>query len=643
MLKLKRKKYFALLGIIILVFMIAGIFAVSKYDKYKGLVTIKNANTKLLGDVTIPTKGTDKVTYQVKYTLDTITGLTKRDVIIRGTIDSDYARFKPITDTNITSNLSNDGKSIEVTVRDVPLGEEQALNLNINVVNAPNNEEIKPVIEVKESTGEYTKLETDTILVQTNSIEGVVYDDNNEEVPNIELSLYKDGNEVKRTYTNKNGKFVYSDLETGNYNVRVEEDIYDLYGDSSSSESNDNLILRIKEVDKFNIETHKYITNLKLIIDGKEENYSYDDVEKVVKSIKKFNNISGEIEYKIVVKNNSNKQTMIKEVIDEVEDGLSFATSKNPGWVLEDNKVRYTPLEGVILNGYEKREAKIRLDIKNTKELGTYINKFTTKGEINERVIFILNGEEIRNITVQEGSKITKPSLDKEVTWYTDRNLTNKYDFSNGVTKDLILYGVTDEIKYNVTFKDGDNVISVDQTNYGKIIKPTDPQKDGYSFKCWTLNDTCFDFDDTVEADITLVSSYELINYDINYGGLTPEEIETLGNPTSYNVESDTFTLNNPSKRKDSNGYNLEDFVGWDDGEGNISRTVEISIGSINDRTYTAVWRENQDDYNITYNLNGGTLPSTNPNSYKRSTDDIILSNPSKEGYNFSGWTGSNG
>ena len=643
MLKLKRRKYFALLGIIILVFMIAGIFAVSKYDKYKGLITIKNANTKLLGDVTIPTKGTDKVTYQVKYTLDTITGLTKRDVIIRGTLKSDYARFKPITDTNIISNVSNDGKTIEVTVRDVPLGEEQALNLNINVVNAPNNEEIKPVIEVKESTGEYTKLETDTILVQTNSIEGIVYDDNNEEVPNIELSLYKDGNEVKRTYTNKDGKFVYSDLETGNYNVRVEEDIYDLYGDSSSTESNDNLILRIKEVDKFNIETHKYITNLKLIIDGKEENYSYDDVEKVVKSIKKFNNISVEIEYKIVVKNNSNKQTMIKEVIDEVEDGLSFATSKNPGWVLEDNKVRYTPLEGVILNGYEKREAKIRLDIKNTKELGTYINKFTTKGEINERVIFILNGEEIRNITVQEGSKITKPSLDKEVTWYTDRNLTNKYDFSNGVTKDLILYGATDEIKYNVTFKDGDNVISVDQTNYGKIIKPTDPEKDGYSFKCWTLNDTCFDFDDTVEADITLVSSYELINYDINYGGLTPEEIEALGNPTSYNVESDTFTLNNPSKRKDSNGYNLEDFVGWDDGEGNISRTVEISIGSINDRTYTAVWRENQDDYNITYNLNGGTLSSTNPNSYKRSTDDIILSNPSKEGYNFTGWTGSNG
>jgi len=167
--------------------------------------------------------------------------------------------YSESTRKNKTKTTVPDLKGMSYSAAKVSLS---SRNLNINVVNAPNNEEIKPVIEVKESTGEYTKLETDTILVQTNSIEGIVYDDNNEEVPNIELSLYKDGNEVKRTYTNKNGKFVYSDLETGNYNVRVEEDIYDLYGDSSSSESNDNLILRIKEVDKFNIETHKYITNL---------------------------------------------------------------------------------------------------------------------------------------------------------------------------------------------------------------------------------------------------------------------------------------------------------------------------------------------------------------------------------------------
>ena len=45
--------------------------------------------------------------------------------------------------------------------------------------------------------------------------------------------------------------------------------------------------------------------------------------------------------------------------------------------------------------------------------------------------------------------------------------------------------------------------------------------------------------------------------------------------------------------------------------------------------------------YKITYDLNGGT--ATNPDTYKVDTDTITLSNPTKEKYIFTGWTGSNG
>ena len=44
----------------------------------------------------------------------------------------------------------------------------------------------------------------------------------------------------------------------------------------------------------------------------------------------------------------------------------------------------------------------------------------------------------------------------------------------------------------------------------------------------------------------------------------------------------------------------------------------------------------------IEYNLNGGTVTG-NPNSYTVNTDTITLKNPSKTGYTFTGWTGSNG
>ena len=41
--QLKRKKYFALFGILVLVMMIAGIFVLSKYDRFKGLISLKDA------------------------------------------------------------------------------------------------------------------------------------------------------------------------------------------------------------------------------------------------------------------------------------------------------------------------------------------------------------------------------------------------------------------------------------------------------------------------------------------------------------------------------------------------------------------------------------------------------------------------
>ena len=148
--QLKKKKYFALFGILVLVMMIAGIFVLSKYDRFKGLISLKDANTKLLGDVSETIHGTEEVTYEVKYTLDTIENVPKRDVVIKGTLNSNYARFKGINNKHITSEVTNDGKEILLTVKDVPLGEEQSLKLKINELNDTNNEEIRPVIEIKE-------------------------------------------------------------------------------------------------------------------------------------------------------------------------------------------------------------------------------------------------------------------------------------------------------------------------------------------------------------------------------------------------------------------------------------------------------------------------------------------------------------
>ena len=48
-------------------------------------------------------------------------------------------------------------------------------------------------------------------------------------------------------------------------------------------------------------------------------------------------------------------------------------------------------------------------------------------------------------------------------------------------------------------------------------------------------------------------------------------------------------------------------------------------------------------EYDIQYDLDGGTVNGTNKTKYTIETDSFDLINPEKEGYTFSGWTGSNG
>ncbi len=118
------------------------------------------------------------------------------------------------------------------------------------------------------------------------------------------------------------------------------------------------------------------------------------------------------------------------------------------------------------------------------------------------------------------------------------------------------------------------------------------------------------------------------ITFELNDGVLSNN------NPTKYTIE-DEIILNNPSK----DGY---EFTGWT-GTGLSTKTKIVTIpqGSIGDREYTAHF--SQDVYTITYNnIDGATINPANPEEYD-TEDEITLTNPSKDGYTFTGWTGSNG
>ena len=81
-------------------------------------------------------------------------------------------------------------------------------------------------------------------------------------------------------------------------------------------------------------------------------------------------------------------------------------------------------------------------------------------------------------------------------------------------------------------------------------------------------------------------------------------------------------------------------FAQWSDGRMNAVYTVDSARREI-ELTASA----NAVEYAIAYELGGGALKEgeTNPETYTVETETFTLNNPTREGYIFTGWTGSNG
>ena len=172
-----------------------------------------------------------------------------------------------------------------------------------------------------------------------------------------------------------------------------------------------------------------------------------------------------------------------------------------------------------------------------------------------------------------------------------------------------------------------------------RVSKPADPEKNGYEFAGWyedrQLTDS-FDFWTVIEEDITLYAKWNIKEYKITYSiGDNAWYPDASRNPENYTIETKSFNLINPVRE----GY---EFKGWTGSNGSYpEKNVSVVNGSYGDKNFTANWEPIV--YNITYELEGGRLDQSNYSTYTIETGSFTLINPSKEGYEFKGWTGSNG
>ncbi len=156
-----------------------------------------------------------------------------------------------------------------------------------------------------------------------------------------------------------------------------------------------------------------------------------------------------------------------------------------------------------------------------------------------------------------------------------------------------------------------------------------EPKKLGFSFMGWydnpEFNGTIFtSIQEGTSGAITLYAKWSSADYAIYYelnGG-----INHLLNPTGYTIGSLPIVLEEPTK----NGYT---FIGWYQG---TERIREIPMETTGDIYLEAKWRVN--DYQVSYELNGGVNNELNPNDYNVDKLPIALGEPTRLGYTFAGW-----
>ena len=175
------------------------------------------------------------------------------------------------------------------------------------------------------------------------------------------------------------------------------------------------------------------------------------------------------------------------------------------------------------------------------------------------------------------------------------------------------------------------NVTSVDETMGTVAIDPVQDEylggssatvtataAEGYHFVKWSDEATDNPYTFTVTADTELTATFAPNQYTITF---------VLGNGEENVVLTQDYKSELTAPTPTRTGYT---FAGWDE---EVPATVPLG-----DKTFTAQWT--LDEYTITYDLDGGAVATANPESYTIESDAITLVNPTKEGYTFAGWTG---
>ncbi len=168
-----------------------------------------------------------------------------------------------------------------------------------------------------------------------------------------------------------------------------------------------------------------------------------------------------------------------------------------------------------------------------------------------------------------------------------------------------------------------------------EIVEIKDPEKYGYDFMGWVLDDqeyteaqTGLVLEKGSIGDRLYVPLFQLHNYNV----ILQLDGGTVEAPASFTINDSDFVI----------GKAVRDnylFKGWLCDDGSTKYEVEVDCAKAQDVVLEAVWEPIE--YTITYELNDGDFEigiADNATNYTVETEPFTLVNPIKETYEFAGW-----
>ncbi len=159
-----------------------------------------------------------------------------------------------------------------------------------------------------------------------------------------------------------------------------------------------------------------------------------------------------------------------------------------------------------------------------------------------------------------------------------------------------------------------------------RAVPPDIPSRDYYTFGGWLLDGEPWLFSTPITDSITLVPDWRADVFNITY---FEGEVVLDITPSTYPADTEGFDLPIPSGKKHYT------FDGWYLDKELTEQVTRIERGSVGNMTFYAKFTPIA--YTITYELDGGTNDSFNPQTYT-APDSFRLLAAEKQGYEFVGW-----